>query len=245
MNQRTALVPGASSGIGRALAERLASRGTEVVIVARRVELLDEVKRSIEQKGGKTRVIAADLCDLKQAVDAVDRARDLVGDLDLVVANAGGGAMIPIDRLSWSTAMPILQLNVMAAIATLTSALPQMLKRGVGHLVGVSSLAAMRGLPESAVYCASKAALSMFLEGLRLDLRGSDIAVTDLRPGFVQTPPERSGLPMMMSVETCVDRMVKAIDQKRAVAAFPKPLAWAIAASRALPDALLVRATKR
>jgi len=246
MDASTALVTGASAGIGRALAERLAELGITVALVARREDALLEVKRGIEERGGKAAIVTADLGDPEQAASMVRRAAEQIGDLDLVIANAGIGPQIRVRDLTWERAAPTLKLNILGSIATLTSALPRMLERGRGHLVGVSSLAGMRGLPSSAVYSASKAALSTFLESLRVDLNGTGVYVTDLRPGFVATDAHRDHAPpFLMTTERCVREMIDAIGAKRGVAMFPKPLAWALGFSYALPNALYDRVISR
>jgi len=235
---RTALITGASAGIGRALAERLASRGTTVALVARRAEVLDEVRRAIESAGGRAICVTVDAADPERVVETIERVdRDLHG-LDMVVANAGIGGTVPGKEMTWQRVAPVLQLNVMGAIATICAALPAMVARGRGHVVGVSSLAGIRGLPKTAPYSASKAALSTFLESLAIDLEGSGVFVTDVRPGYVKTDLTAGRsykMPMLMELNDAIDVIVDGVDRGDSVVAFPKPLASALAATRLLP----------
>src|SRR5262249_19713309 len=154
--------------------------------------------------------IELDVADTRATVAAVERAWEELGGLDLVVANAGFGKELHATRLTWEDAAPLLQVNVLGSIATLTAALPKMVARGSGHLVGISSLAGTRGLPTSSVYSASKAALSTFLEGLRVDLAGSGIGVTDVRPGFIATAATANAkhpMPLLMQLDDAIDRI--------------------------------------
>jgi short-subunit dehydrogenase len=245
---RTALVTGASSGIGRALVERLGKDGMHVALAARRADLLDEVKGVIEKNGGRAVALPADLTDDAQAVEVVARAERALGGLDMVVACAGMAVHGAATTVTWDAIAPVLRLNVLGAIATLTAAIPGMMAKKSGQLVGISSLAGYRGLPANATYCASKAALSTFLEGLRIDLAGTGIAVSDVRPGFVRTEPGVPRPSPSISLEECTDEIVAAIAARRAVAEFPKSLAWVLAATRLMPNVVydaLVRRSGR
>lgn len=239
MTYRTAFITGASSGIGLALAERLAARGTTVVLAARRIELLEDARRRIADKGGSARAVALDVSDTNAVVAALEAADGELGGIDLVVANAGIGSATPVRAITWAETARVMQVNAMGALATLTALLPRMLERKRGHLVGISSLAGMRGLPRSASYSASKAALSMFLESLRIDLAGTGVHVTDVRPGFIDTPMLANAkfpTPFRMSTNDAVARIVAAIDAEQGVLAFPQVLRTALAFSRVLPS---------
>ncbi len=244
---RSALITGASAGIGRALAERLASRGTDVVLVARRAELLDEVRAGIERSGGRARVLALDVSRPDEVVEAI-AALDRELPLDMVVANAGIGGSIAASDMTWAKVAPVLQINVMGAISTLCAALPGMIARGRGHVVGVSSLAGIRGLPKTAPYSASKAALSTFLESLAIDLEETGVFVTDVRPGYVKTDLTAGRtykMPGLMELADAIDIITRGLDDGARVVAFPKRLAAALGATRALPIAAYAKLARR
>ena len=239
MTYRTALITGASAGIGRGLAERLAARGTTVAIVARRLELLDEVRSAIERAGGKAVCVPVDVSKADDIVAAVERVATDLDGLDLVVANAGIAGAIHSRDITWAKVGPLLQLNVLGAIATLCAAIPGMVARGRGHLAGVSSLAGIRGLPKTAPYSSSKAALSTFLESLYVDFHGSGIDVTDIRPGYVRTDLTANRpykMPMLMELPDALDRIVAGLDARDPIVAFPTRLASALYATRLLPQ---------
>jgi short-subunit dehydrogenase len=163
------------------------------------------------------------------------------GGLDLVVANAGTGVARPAHKLRWQDIEPVLQVNVLGAFATLQAAIGPMVARGRGTLCGVSSLAALRGLPTSGAYGASKAALSTFLETLRLDLARQGVRVVDVRPGFVDTAMSRSNrfkMPFLLDAADAARRTLQGIDQGRAVVSFPWPTALAMETLESMPDRL-------
>jgi short-subunit dehydrogenase len=235
---KTALITGGSTGIGYALARALAADGTRVVICARRAEPLQEAVRTL---GPNVHGIVADVGDPERAAALVDEAAAWLGGLELVIANAGFGGDRPAQKLRVEHVTPMLLTNVVGACATLTAAIPHLLRAGGGHLVGISSLAAYRGLPASAAYCASKAALSTFLESLRVDLRTSHVAVTDIRPGFVDTPLTRKNrfpMPFMLTSDEAAARILKAIARRQRVYAFPLPT-WLLVRALALLPAWL------
>jgi short-subunit dehydrogenase len=203
--------------------------------------VLEEVKRTIERAGGRAIAVTVDAADPDRVVETIERVdRELFakeGGLDMVVANAGIGGTVHATEMTWAKVARVLQLNVMGAIATICAALPGMVSRGRGHLVGVSSIAGIRGLPKTASYSASKAALSTFLESLAVALEGSGIFVTDVRPGYVKTDLTAGRsykMPMLMELSDAIDVIVEGLDRGDPVVAFPKPLAGALGATRIL-----------
>jgi short-subunit dehydrogenase len=253
MNERTALITGASRGMGRGLAERLAARGTTVVLCSNTPELLDEVRSGIVARGGRAIAMPVDITQPSRVLEVVREAEALLGGLDLVVANAGIGTPVDGKSMTWERIAPVLQTNVMGTIATVTAALPAMVERGRGHLVAVSSIAGRRGLPTVAHYCASKAAISRFLEGLRIDLAGTGVAITDVQPGFVDSAQvgrkERYPTPFLLGLDQAVTYILEAIDRRAPVAAFPPSLAVMANLWQQLPgfvhDRLMVRIGRR
>lgn len=222
---QTALITGGSTGIGLALARRLVSRGTRVAICGRRKDVLDH---AVLELGGGTVALVADCADPARAASVVDEAKERLGSLDLVIANAGVGRNRHASRLLPEDVLFVFRLNVLGACATLTAAIPHMLAQNRGHLVGISSIAGYRGLPTSAAYSASKAALSTFLESLRVDLYRQGIKVTDVRPGFVDTPLTRHNefkMPFLLDADEASRRILRAIDAEKRVLTFPFPMA--------------------
>jgi short-subunit dehydrogenase len=248
MENRTVFVTGASSGIGAALSRRLARAGHTVVLSARRADALDALAGEIRRAGGVAHVYPLDVCDPAGTRAVIRRADDALGGLDVVVANAG------IDVHGWSGKLrhedvqPTIDVNVTGAVATLLAVMDRMVERRRGHLVGLSSLAQYRGLPKQAAYCASKAFLSTFLEGLRIDLRSVGIAVTDVRPGFVRTPMTEKNshaMPFMVGADEAADAIARGIEARDALVTFPWQLTALARVGLVVPDALYDRTVAR
>jgi short-subunit dehydrogenase len=244
---RTALITGASSGIGAALARRLAAEGIAVALTARREDALRTLAGEIEAAGGSASVHPVDVSDPAATVAAVQAADDALGGLDLVIANAGVGSALWSGKLTWADCADVVAVNVAGATATLCAVLPRMVERKRGHLVGVSSIAGLRGLPKFAAYSASKAYLSTFIEALRADLRGTGVRVTDVRPGYVRTAltANNKGMPFLITAEDAAERIWKAIRGRRSVITFPLPMAGGARIMAALPNPLFDRMMKR
>jgi NADP-dependent 3-hydroxy acid dehydrogenase YdfG len=247
---RTILITGASSGIGEALAIEYGSRGAHVALLARREDELARVAALVQARGGRATSIPVDVSNAEAIFAAVKRAESELGGLDMVVANAGVGTPSHAARLQWEDVARTIDVNVTGAMATLLAAVPIMLAQKHGHLVGVTSLAGKRALPEGGAYSASKAALSTFLETLRLDLRPAGIAVTDVQPGFVATPlTAKNSHPMPFlwpsdkAARVIADRLVRA----PAIVSFPWPLVFLTSFFRSFPAWIydpLVRAVR-
>ena len=228
MDQPVALVTGASSGIGRGLAVRLAQEGYAVALAARRFDRLEEVAGDIRDYGGVAIPIRCDVSDPEQVRAAVAECRERLGPVELLVANAGIGSRTEPGHLSAEEVERVLAVNFWGAVHAAEAVLPEMLRRRMGHLVAVASVAGFGGLPGRGSYTASKAALFNFFESLRMDLRDSGVAVTVISPGFVRTEMTRQDdrpRPFIMEVDEAVDRMMRAIHARRPSLMFPRRLA--------------------
>jgi len=230
------LVTGASSGIGRSLARRIAAHGDPVAVLARRRELLDELVAEIERGGGRALALACDVTDGAAVAAAVAEAERRLGPVECLVANAGGGEPTFVDRFRADEIEAALRLNVLGVANCIEAVLPGMLARGAGHLVATGSLAGEHGLPTGEAYGAAKAALRNLMEGLRIDLRGRGIAVTLIAPGPVRLKPKSKKRRLFsVDVEVATARMHRAILRRSPHLAFPRVPALGIALVRALP----------
>lgn len=236
------LIAGASSGIGRSVAKRLAKNGDVVAVVARRKILLDSLVSEIERAGGKALAVQ---CDVTQTVDvaaAVGRIERTLGPIDRLVANVGGGKRTHVDMFETSHIRDVLTLNVIAASNCIEAVLPGMLERGAGHIVATGSLASYRGLPQAAGYSAAKAALENMMESLRIDLKPRGVDVTLLLPGFVRANPlSKKRRPFELELEDATDRIVRAIERRKRRYAFPAALVILVGIGRLLPSSLYDR----
>jgi NAD(P)-dependent dehydrogenase (short-subunit alcohol dehydrogenase family) len=230
------LLTGASSGIGRALAVELARRGVaRLALVARRAEALESTAEAVRAAGGDPLVLPADAGDRASIEAAVHEARTRFGGLDVVIANAGIGApggRVNADNLELTT-----RVNYLGAAYTLLAAVDGMMDRRRGQLVAVSSLAALRGLPQSTEYSASKAALDTLLEGLRIQLKPLGIETTLIRPGFVDTPINEhvKSRPFLLTTADAAVRIADAIEKGRRTLGFPLPTVLAMSVIKLLP----------
>jgi NADP-dependent 3-hydroxy acid dehydrogenase YdfG len=234
----TVLITGASSGIGRALAVVYGRRGAHVALAARRADALEEVAAVVRRVGGRATVLPVDIADPEAAAETVRKAEGALGSLDMVIANAGIARNRHATTLRWKDVNAVLDVNVRGTMATLLAAIPIFLAQQRGHLVGVTSLAGRSGLPGAGAYSASKAAVSTFLETLRVDLAGANIKVTDVQPGFVDTPileGMRHPMPFRWPVEKAALTIVKRLEHAPAVIAFPLSMDILTALGRAVP----------
>jgi len=182
-----AIVTGASSGIGREIAQALAAEEADVVLVARRRERLEELAAEIEAGGARAKVVAGDLSDAAIRSAAVEAAVGSFGGLDVLVNNAGIGAMGLFEHADPERLRPIMEVNFFAAVELIRAALPA-LKRGTRPIiVNVASILGRRGMPHSSEYCASKFALCGFSESLRAEVHKHGIDVLLVNPGTTET----------------------------------------------------------
>ncbi len=232
------MITGASSGIGGALAVELSKRGARLGLVARRADALSEIADRITAVGSQALVLAADVRDAEALRKAGERLGSELGPVAVLIANAGIGPTRDASGIDSAEVSNVININVVGAVNSVAAVLPQMLARGQGHLVAISSLAAYRGLPKSAAYCASKAALSAFFESLRLDLEPKGIAVTIIHPGFIKTPltaGREAQMPFLMELDDAVQKIVGAIEKRKKSYAFPWQLATIVRAGMIMP----------
>lgn len=235
------MITGASSGIGKGIALEIASRGANLALLARREELLNELVAEARARNVKAVAAAADVRDVKAVREAANRFRQELGPIDILIANAGIGTSDHATRLTPEHAANVIGINVLGAINSVAAVLPEMVERGQGRLVAISSLAAYRGLAKSAAYCASKAALSAYFESLRIDLRHTGVGVTIIHPGFIKTAltsGREAKMPYLMDLDVGVKKIVSAIERGKKIYAFPWQLATIVRVSSLMPASL-------
>ena len=235
---KTVMITGASSGIGKGLAFAIASRGARLGLIARRQNLLDEIVNVVRLRGQKAFAIAADVRDADAMGAAADRVRAQLGPIDILIANAGIGTSSHISQLDPVHVANVISINVLGAANSVAAVVPQMVERGKGQLVAISSLAAYRGLAKSAAYCASKAAMSSYFESVRIDLRGTGVDVTIVHPGFIKTAltaGREAKMPYLMELDDAIPKIVSAIEKRKRIVAFPWQLATVVRAGMLMP----------
>ena len=250
MTYKTALITGASSGIGEAFAEALAADGSDLILVARSKDKLDALARRIAEKHGRrVEVIAADLAEPSPGARIAASVAKLGMDVDLLLNNAGFGTAGAFHKTPPQRSAQMIALNV-AAVVDLTHAfLPAMVERGRGAIVNVASVAAFQPTPTMSVYGASKAFVLSFSEGLWAEYRKKGVRVMAVCPGPVDTPFfEATGTPglrktippgMMMTADQVVRDSLRALAAGRTYVV-PGLLNKAVAATpRLMPRKLM------
>jgi len=218
----SALVTGASSGIGAALCRRLAAQGVDLVLVARDRERLDKLAAELGAGGGvEVEVLVADLADAAGRLRVAGRIGDAARPLDLVVNNAGFGTYGPFATLDVDGEEREIAVNVTALVRLTHAALVPMVARGRGTVLNVSSVAGLQATPGNATYGATKAFVSSFGEALAGEVAGTGVTVTTVLPGFTRTEfQQRAGIarrkipgPLWQSAEAVA---AEALDAARA-----------------------------
>ena len=237
------IITGASSGIGAALAQRLARHGDHVILVARRLRLLQEVADRITKAGGSCEISVCDVTVGEAARASVTEALRKHGRIDRLILNAGGGGRTLPEHLTSDEIRAVLELNLFGVVNFIEAALPALLAQGGGQIVAVGSIAGYRGLPRAASYGAAKAALMNYIESLRIDLAPKGISVTLAAPGFVATKDTKKqrAKPMAMPVDRAADILARSILSRKRYVAFPRRLVWIATIMRLLPASLYDR----
>lgn len=216
---KRAIVVGASSGIGRELARALSRDGYALGLAARRVELLEELRA--ELRTGSVREPLVRFMDVSRPEEAVAQLLEMVRELDgvdLVVLSSGIGHINP--DLDWPLEKETLDVNVMGITALIDATMKLLLEAGSGHLVVLSSIAALRGSAEGPAYNASKAYVSNYLEGMRclVARRHAHVHVTDVRPGLVDTAmAQGEGLFWVQPPAKVAAQILRAIQHQRRI----------------------------
>nr|BBJ02323.1 short-chain dehydrogenase [Marinobacter nauticus] len=246
---RTILITGASSGLGEGMAREFAARGDHLALCARRTERLDQLRTELEgaHPGVKISVRALDVNDHAQVAEVFQSFREEFGQLDRVIVNAGIGKGQPLGTGRFDANRQTAETNFVAALAQIEAAMEIFRAQNHGHLVAVSSVTAVRGMPGNVTtYAATKAGLAALCEGLRVELkkRRSPIRVTTLYPGYIRTEINEKvkNTPFIVDAKTGCRAMVRAIESGKAERFVPgwpwTPIGFIL---RRLPESVLAR----
>ena len=223
---RRVFITGASSGIGEALARHYAAQGAILGLVARRESLLQQLATSLKSECANYALDVRDAAALKAAADDFTQR---FGVPDIVIANAGVSRGTLTDQAEYLAAFQaVFDTNVIGMVQTFQPFVAAMRQAQRGSLVGVASVAGLRGLPGSGAYSASKAAAISYLESLRVELIGSGVNVTTICPGFIRTPMTEKNpyrMPFLMDADEAARKMAHVIEQKRRYVILPWQMA--------------------
>ena len=229
LKNKTIIITGASSGIGKELALRLAEKETRLVLAARNLSRLQEIAKTCRQAGSEAIAVAADVSIKEDCKRIIDETISTFGTTDILINNAGITMWAEFEKVENLEAMEqIMQINFFGSVYMTHYALPWLIK-SKGQIVGVSSLTGKTGIPTRTIYAASKHAMAGFFDSLRIELKEKGVAVTMIYPGFVSTEVrERAlngkGIPLgkspvqekaVMTVEECVRQMLPVIEKRK------------------------------
>ncbi len=207
------LITGASSGIGRALAIELAKQGHHLALTARRTELLESLKTELSPYGTPVVIASLDVQHAEDVAPTIAGLQQQLGGLDIAIANAGISGVQRTGDTNTRNDQLIMNTNYLGAVATLNAAASHFKAQGYGRLVGMSSIAAWIPIAGSGSYCASKAALTAWLNAARLELAKHHISVLSIHPGFIRTSIAKNmdKYPFVISPEKAAQAMIPAI----------------------------------
>lgn len=222
ITNETIWITGASSGIGYSTAKSLALNGNRIIASGRNRAALDKLAAESEN-------IIPLICDLvlDSHESIATSLQDLTQKLDRIILSAGDCQYLDINSNDWSCTQRVMDINFHGTVRAIQAALPLLEKSPNGHIVGISSMASMAPFTQAEAYGASKAALNYFLSALRIDLKAKNIDVTDIMPGFIDTPLTQKNnfeMPFLLSPDEASKRILKAIEQRKFTAIFPKRL---------------------
>lgn len=248
--RKNILITGASSGLGAGMAREFALLDRNLALCARRTDLLEALQSELRRTAPEVKVVIRrlDVTDHSAVFSVFDEFRDELGRLDRIVVNAGRGAGRPLGTGHFDTNKQIAETNFLAALAQCEAAMGVFRQQRAGHLVMISSVAAMRGFPgHRTTYAATKAGVATLAEGLRTETRNSSIEVTTVYPAFIRSPlnEQRKRKPFLTETEKGCRLLVKAIEHESAHAVIPawpwRPIGFAM---RHLPLRLAAHLTR-
>ena len=245
MTAPLAFITGASSGIGQALAQRYLAAGWRVALVARREAEMAAWATDQGWPADRWRVYGADVADLDAIVAVGQACIATQGVPDVVIANAGiSVGMDTAERDDLDIMARTFAVNNTGMAATFHPFIAPMRGRGSGTLVGIASVAAIRGLPGHGAYCASKAGVLSYCESLRGELRGSGVRVVTIAPGYIDTPLTRQNrypMPFLMPADAFADQAFRAIERGVSYRVIPWQMGVVAKLLRVLPNAVFDR----
>lgn len=242
---KLAFITGASSGIGQALAWRYYQAGWRLALVARRTQEIQDWAAASAIAAGRYAVYGADVADTGSIVAAAQACIAAQGVPDVVIANAGISiGMDTAVRGDLQVMADTFAVNNVGMAATFHPFVQAMVQRGSGALVGIGSVAGIRGLPGHGAYCASKAAVISYCESLRGELRPAGVKVITISPGYIDTPltrENRYAMPFLMQPQAFADQAFRTIEAGHSYRVIPWQMGVVAKLLRLLPDALFDR----
>lgn len=241
---RSVLITGATRGLGEHLARQFAERGYRLALTGRKQEDLDRLGGELAGKAAEILLETLDVCDYDSIAPVVRRCAERLNGLDIIVINAGVAFTTPAGKGHFEQIRQTIDVNLTGAIATAEAAVELFRSQGHGHVVGITSVAGVRGFRGQGVYCASKAGFGRYLESLRVETRRDSIVVTELAPGYIDTDLNRSipNRPFLVTAEHGTRIMADLIERRVSFRYVP-PWPWTLVAQviKWLPDRMIAK----
>ncbi len=241
LNNKVVLLTGASSGIGYSIAKSLPKENCSLALISRRKNILDELIAELISGGVKVFSYKCDVGNIDDVRNTFDQVKKDFGKIDIAILNAGASHRVDVKEYSAEIAKEIFDANTLGIVNCVEQLLQDFIQRKEGMIVGVSSLADVRGFPKSGFYNASKAAASLLLESLRIELKLYNIKVITVKPGFVKTPMTDKNefhMPFLMDVDRAAKIIIDGIKKEKLKIQFPFPTVIGSKIVKFIPDCL-------
>lgn len=240
LKDKNIVLTGASSGIGFALAKKLAKEECNLALASRRIDILDDLAKELRTFGKDVYTVKCDVSKKENVKEAISYIRNNFSKIDVAVFNSGisyrGAADGAEDKYE-----QVIKVNLLGLIYCIEEILDDFKKNKNGIIAGVSSLADSRGFPLSSYYSASKSGATKYLESLRVELRSYNVKVLTIKPGFVRTPMTDKNefyMPFLMDVNKAADIIIKGIKKEKTIIQFPLPIVLGSKIIRIMPNRL-------
>jgi short-subunit dehydrogenase len=244
LNNKVVLITGASSGIGYAVAEKLARKNCSLILLSRRSDILQKLLSDNKITDAKGAAYKCDVTNHAEVKEAINAGYKKFGRIDAAILSSGTSHRTNPETFDAAAGKEIMDVNFYGIVNCLDVLIPLMKKQDKGIIAGISSIAESRGYPRSGFYSASKAAMSILLESIRIELRGTSVKVLTVKPGFVRTPmtdKNEFGMPFLLEPDKAADIIVSGIEKEKRIIQFPLPLVLGAKLVRIIPDALFDR----
>lgn len=238
-NNKVVVLTGASSGIGYHLAKLLPKENCSIALLARSKDILDELIINLQSENCRMKAYQCDVSNYDEVKSTFEEIKKDFSRIDIVILNAGISSRTSIKNFLVEKAEDIFNVNVLGIVYCIEQVLQDFIQRKDGMIVGVSSLAESRGFTQSGFYNASKAAVTLLLESLRVELKKFNIKVLTVKPGFVRTPMTDKNefqMPFLMDVDKAASIILKGVKKEKKIIQFPLPIVIGSKIFRFMPN---------
>lgn len=248
LREKNILITGASSGIGMEMAKQLALKNCSLALLNRRSDITEKLSLELSNKDNKIVSLKCDVSCRDEVLDSINKAKSILGKFDIAILNSGISKRFPIENFNSQAIQETLNVNIMGIAYCVEALLPDFINQKTGMIVGISSLADGRGFPKSGSYCASKAAATIFLESIRIELKKYNIKVITVKPGFVKTPmndKNEFSMPFLIKADKAAAIIIRGIEKEKRIIEFPVFTSIGAKLLKYMPDFLFEKIAER